>query len=116
MTIERRHSGSRMSQVVVHNDTVYLAGIVANDRDADMATQTSQVLSKIDGYLAEVGSSKSKLLSAEIWINDMALFSEMNAVWDTWIDPENPPTRACSQVPLAHPDFKVEIIVRAALD
>ena len=116
MTIERRHSGSRMSQVVVHNGTVYLAGIVAKDRDADMATQTSQVLSKIDGYLAEVGSSKSKLLSAEIWINDMALFSEMNAVWDAWIDPENPPTRACGQVPLAHPDFKVEIIVRAALD
>ena len=116
MSIERRHSGSRMSQIVVHNGTVYLAGIVANDRDADMATQTAQVLEKIDGYLAEVGTDKSKLLCAEIWINDMALFNEMNGVWDAWIDPANPPTRACGQVPLAHPDFKVEIIVRAAVD
>ena len=116
MTIERRHKGPRMSQIVVHNNTVYLAGIVGNDRDADIATQTSQVLAKIDDYLAEVGTSKSKLLCAEIWISDMALFGEMNAVWDAWIDPDNPPTRACGQVPLAHPDFKVEIIVRAALD
>ncbi|MEC7538088.1 MAG: Rid family hydrolase, partial [Pseudomonadota bacterium] len=69
-----------------------------------------------DGYLAEVGTDKSKLLCAEIWISDMALFNDMNAVWDAWIDPANPPTRACGQVPRAHPDFKVEIIVRAALD
>lgn len=116
MTIERRHSGPRMSQVVVHNNTVYLAGIVADDRNADMATQTQQVLTKIDGFLAEVGSNKSKLLCAEIWINDMAKFSEMDSAWDAWIDPSNPPTRACGQVPLAHPDFKVEIIVRAAVD
>ena len=105
-----------MSQVVVHNNTVYLAGIVADDRSADMKEQTQQVLAKIDSYLAEVGVDKSKLLSAEIWISDMSLFGEMNAVWDNWIDPNNPPTRACGQVPLAHPDFKVEIIVRAALD
>ena len=116
MTIERRNSGPRMSQVVVHNDTVYLAGIVADDREADMATQTQQVLAKIDDLLADVGSNKSKLLCAEIWINDMAKFGEMNGVWDAWIDPSNPPTRACGQVPLAHPDFKVEIIVRAAVD
>ncbi len=116
MTIQRRHSGPRMSQIVVHNDTVYLAGIVGDDRSADIATQTQQVLAKIDGYLAEVGTDKSKLLCAEIWISDMALFNDMNAVWDAWIDPANPPTRACGQVPLAHPDFKVEIIVRAALD
>ena len=116
MEIERRHSGRRMSQVVVHNGTVYHAVIVADDRDADMATQTQQVLAKIDGLLAEVGSNKSKLLCAEIWINEMAQFGEMNGVWDAWIDPSNPPTRACGQVPLAHPDFKVEIIVRAAVD
>jgi len=116
MTIERRHSGPRMSQVVVHNNTVYLAGIVGDDRDADITVQTQQVLAKIDSLLAEVGSNKSKLLCAEIWISDMALFGAMNAVWDAWIDPANPPTRACGQVPLAHPDFKVEIIVRAAVD
>lgn len=116
MTIERHHSGPRMSQIVVHNDTVYLAGIVGDDRSADIGTQTAQVLAKIDGYLAEVGTDKSKLLCAEIWISDMTLFNEMNAVWDAWIDAANPPTRACGQVPLAHPDFKVEIIVRAALD
>ena len=116
MTVKRHHSGPRMSQIVVHNDTVYLAGIVGDDRSADIGTQTAQVLAKIDGYLAEVGTDKSKLLCAEIWISDMALFNEMNAVWDAWIDAANPPTRACGQVPLAHPDFKVEIIVRAALD
>ena len=82
MTIQRRHSGPRMSQIVVHNDTVYLAGIVGDDRSADIATQTQQVLAKIDGYLAEVGTDKSKLLCAEIWISDMALFNDMNAVWD----------------------------------
>ena len=116
MTIDRRHKGPRMSQVVVHGNTVYLAGIVGDDRNADIATQTRQVLAKIDRYLAEVGSSKSKLLCAEIWITDMAKFNDMNAVWDAWIDPGNPPTRACGQVQLAHPDWKVEIIVRAALD
>ena len=115
MTIERRHSGTRMSQIVVHNDTVYLAGIVADDRNADMATQTNQVLSKIDNYLAEVGSSKSKLLCAEIWINDMALFGEMNAVWDAWVDPANTPARATGESRLATPDFKVEIIITAAV-
>ena len=105
-----------MSQIVVHENTVYLAGIVATDRQANITTQTQQVLEKIDSYLAEAGTDKSQLLSAEIWISDMSLFNEMNSVWDNWIDPNNPPTRACGQVPLAHPDFKVEIIVRAALN
>ena len=115
MTIERRHKGPRMSQIVVHNNTVYLAGIVGNDRDADIATQTSQVLAKIDGYLAEVGTSKSKLLCAEIWISDMALFGEMNAVWDAWATGGNAPCRACVESPrLASPDFTVEIGLIAA--
>lgn len=116
MAIERRHKGSRMSQIVVHGNTVYLAGQVGDDRDADMATQTQQILDKIDRYLAEVGTDKSKLLAAEIWINDMSKFNEMNAVWDAWIDPNNPPGRACCEATLAHPDWKVEIIIRAAVD
>ena len=115
MSIERRHSGSRMSQVVVHNKTVYLAGIVADDRNADMATQISQVLSKIDGYLSEVGSSKSKPLCAEIWIIDMALFGEMNAVWDAWVPAGHAPTRACVQALLMAPGLDVEVAVIAAL-
>ncbi|MDP6389929.1 MAG: RidA family protein [Alphaproteobacteria bacterium] len=114
MAIERRHKGPRMSQIVVHGNTVYFAGLVGDDRDADMATQTQQILDKIDRYLAEVGTDKSKLLAAEIWINDMSKFDEMNAVWDAWIDPDNPPGRACCEAKLAHPDWKVEIIIRAA--
>jgi enamine deaminase RidA (YjgF/YER057c/UK114 family) len=103
-----------MSQTVVHGDTIYLAGQVGDDRDADMTTQTEQVVAKIDRLLAEVGSDKSKLLSAEVWINDMSKFGEMNAVWDAWIDPDNPPGRACCEAKLAHPDWKVEIIIVAA--
>ena len=116
MAIERRHKGSRMSQTVVHGNTVYLAGQVGDDRDADIATQTAQTLANIDTLLAEVGSDKSKLLSAEIWISDMSKFDEMNAVWDAWIDPDNPPGRACCEARLAHPDWKVEVIIVAAAD
>ncbi|MFT6557223.1 RidA family protein [Sneathiella sp.] len=114
MTIKRINPGSRMSQAVVHGNTVYLAGQVGT-AGASVADQTKDILDKIDALLAEVGSSKSQLLQATIWLADMADFQEMNAVWDSWIDPQNPPTRACGESKLATPDYTVEIIVVAAV-
>ncbi|WP_169546375.1 RidA family protein [Sneathiella aquimaris] len=114
MTIKRINPGSRMSQAVVHDNTVYLAGQVGT-AGASVADQTKDILDKIDALLAEVGSSKSQLLQATIWLADMADFQEMNAVWDSWIDPQNPPTRACGESKLATPDYTVEIIVVAAV-
>ena len=115
MSIKRLEVGPRMSQAVVHGDTVYLAGQVANDPSAPVGQQTQEMLAKIDKLLASVGSSKSKLLSVTIWLSDMAYFAEMNAVWDKWIDPANPPARACVESALARPDWKVEAMVVAAL-
>jgi enamine deaminase RidA (YjgF/YER057c/UK114 family) len=114
MTIDRRHVGPRMSQIVVHGDTVYLAGQVADDPSADVRGQTQQILAKIDRYLAEAGTSKSKLLSATVWLTDIGTFNEMNSIWDNWIDPENPPARACVESKLAAPQYRVEIGVIAA--
>ena len=115
MTITRYGVGDRMSQAVVHGDTVYLAGQVANDTSAGVGGQTEQILAKIDGLLADAGTDKSKLLSATLWITDMAKFGEMNEVWDAWVSPGNTPARACVEAPLAAPRFLVEIMVVAAL-
>ncbi len=115
MSIERLHKGPRMSQVVKHGGTVYLAGQVALDaKGGSAAEQTRNILDRIDKLLAEAGSNKSKLISANIWLADIALFNDMNKVWDGWIDPENPPTRACVESKLAAPDFTVEIAIVAA--
>ena len=115
MKIERRETGPRMSKAVIHGDTVYLAGIVADDpRGKTVAAQTSNILSQIDGFLAMAGTNKTKLLSANIWITDMAHFSEMNSVWDAWVSPGNTPARATVEAKLASPDYKVEIMVVAA--
>ncbi|MCG8490270.1 MAG: RidA family protein [Sneathiellales bacterium] len=113
MTIERIQPGSRMSQAVIHGNTVYLAGQVGAPGES-VTAQTQDICSKIEKLLAEAGSDKSKMLQATIWLADMADFAEMNAVWDAWIDPDNPPTRACGESKLATPDFKVEIIIVAA--
>ena len=117
MSIERMESGPRMSQAVVHAGVVYLAGQVAQRAPgASVADQTTDILARIDELLAAAGSDKSKLLSATIWLADMGTFAEMNAVWDAWIDPVNPPARACVQSPaLAAPLFTVEIMVNAAV-
>ena len=115
MNIQRMHSGARMSQVVVHGDTVYLAGQVASGAPGDtVAEQTRDILDRIDGYLAEAGTDKSKLLSATLWITDMANFGEMNAVWDAWISPGNAPCRACVEAKLASDKYSVEIMLVAA--
>lgn len=115
MSIQRLHPGPRMSQVVIHGDTVYTAGQVALEAPgASVTEQTRDILARIDSLLAEAGSDKSKLLSATIWITDMGSFEEMNAVWDAWVDPANTPGRACVEAKLAAPQFTVEIAVIAA--
>jgi enamine deaminase RidA (YjgF/YER057c/UK114 family) len=115
MTIQRFETGPRMSKAVVHGNTVYLAGIVADEpKGKSITEQTKNILAQIDGYLAKAGTDKSKLLSANIWITDMANFAEMNAVWDAWVSPGNTPARATVEAKLATPDYKVEIMVIAA--
>ena len=115
MTIQRFETGPRMSQVVVHGNTVYLAGVVAGKAAGKGVTeQTQDILSIIDGHLAKAGTDKSKLLSANIWITDMAKFNEMNAVWDAWVSPGHTPARATVEAKLAAPQYKVEIMVVAA--
>ena len=109
MSIKRSKVGARMSQCVVHGDTVYLAGQVADDPNADVAGQTKQILAKVDGLLAEAGSDKSKLLSATVWLSDIRAFDEMNKVWDAWVSPGNTPARACVEAKLARANLLVEI-------
>ncbi len=115
MKIERHEIGPRLSKAVIHGDTVYLAGIVADSpKGKSAAEQTKNILSQIDGFLALAGTDKTKLLSANIWITDMANFAEMNSVWDSWVSPGNTPARATVEAKLASPDFNVEIMVVAA--
>ncbi len=115
MAIERHEVGPRMSKAVVHGNTVYLAGIVADSpKGKSVGEQTKDILRQIDGFLAKAGTDKSKLLSTSIWITDMATFGEMNAVWDAWVSPGNTPARATVEAKLAAPDYKVEIMVVAA--
>ena len=114
MTITRHHTRSRMSQIVIHNNTVYLAGQVADDRDADITVQTQQVLSKIDALLAEAGSDKSKILSAQVWVASIGHFAEMNKVWDAWVPEGHAPARACIEARLAAPELLVEVGIIAA--
>ncbi|PWU21444.1 MAG: hypothetical protein C5B48_11335 [Candidatus Rokuibacteriota bacterium] len=113
MAIARHNVGPRMSQAVVHGDTVYLAGQVASDPSGGVKAQTEQILKKIDGLLATAGSSKSKLLSATVWLANMGTYDDMNAAWDAWVDPANTPARATVEARLASPKYLVEIAVIA---
>lgn len=114
MSITRIETGPRMSKAVVHGNTVYLAGIVADDTSADAAGQTRQILAEIDRLLGLAGSDKSKILKTNIWLADMKDFPAMNSVWDGWVSPGNTPARATVQSALATPAYKVEIMVTAA--
>lgn len=115
MSIQRFDTGPRMSQAVVHGNTVYLAGVVAHKSAGESITkQTQEILSVIDGHLAKAGTDKSKLLSTNIYITDMKNFAEMNAVWDAWVSPGNTPARATVEAKLAAPQYLVEIMVVAA--
>lgn len=111
--IKRLETGARMSQAVVHNGTVYLAGQVGKP-GASVTEQTREVLAQIDRLLAECDSDKTRILSAQIWLASMGDFAEMNAVWDGWAPQGHTPARATGESALATPDYKVEIIVVAA--
>ena len=103
-----------MSQAVIHGNTVYLQGLTADDTSQDVKGQTAQILAKIDALLAQAGTDKSKLLSANIWLTDIGTWSQMNEVWDAWVSPGNTPARATVEAKLAAPGWKVEIMVQAA--
>jgi enamine deaminase RidA (YjgF/YER057c/UK114 family) len=115
MEIRRIEAGKRMCQASVHGNTVYLAGQVADDTTQDVAGQTRQVLKQIDALLAVAATDKSRILFAMIVLADIASFAEMNAVWDSWVAPGNPPARATIEAKLVAPDYKIEIIVTAAV-
>jgi len=113
MSIERLKTGTRMSQAVIHGDTIYLAGQVGKP-ESSVADQTRECLAAVEALLEEAGSDKEHILQATIWLADMADFAEMNAVWDAWVPEGHAPTRACGEAKLALPDLKVEVIVVAA--
>ena len=113
MSIERIGSGPRMSQAVIHGDTVYLAGQVGAPGES-VTAQTKAVLASVEALLAQAGSDKSKILTATIWLADMADFAEMNAVWDKWVVAGATPGRATVEAKLAAPQYTVEIAVIAA--
>ena len=113
MTVRRIEPGKRMSQAVIHNGTVYLAGQVG-EPGTSVTEQTKSILGKIEAQLAAAGSDKTRILQAIIWLADMADFAEMNAVWDAWVAPGHAPARACGEAKLATPEYTVEIIVVAA--
>ena len=113
MTIQRFHVGKRLSEMAVYNGTIYLAGQVADDPVQDITSQTQQVLAAIDKLLAEAGSDKTKILTATIYIADMANFPAMNAIWDAWVVQGHTPPRATVEAKLAKSAYKVEIQVIA---
>jgi enamine deaminase RidA (YjgF/YER057c/UK114 family) len=114
MSVKRLQVGPRLSQAVVHGNTVYLAGIVAGDEPTTKA-QTETILKKIDALLAAAGTNKSRLLSATVYLADMKKYDEMNAAWDAWVDPLNTPARATVEAKLAAQKYLVEIMVTAAI-
>ena len=114
MTITRHEPSAILSDAVEYGDTVYLAGVVADDLDQDVKSQTKQVLAEIDRLLGKCGSSKSKILQAQIWVTDIRNRGAMNEIWTAWVDPKNLPARACVEAALADPKALVEIMVIAA--
>ena len=114
--IERKRGNQRMSQIVIHNGIVYLAGQVAQGaRGASVTAQTRDILQTIDELLAEAGTNKSRVLTAQIWLSDISSFAEMNGEWDAWVAEGEAPARVCVEAKLAAPEFTVEIMVSAAI-
>lgn len=114
MSIKRLSVGKRLSEAVIHNGTIYLAGEVPDDTSKDVTGQTEEVLAKIDKLLASAGSDKSKLLSAQIFLPDMKDFAGMNVAWEQWVVAGQTPARATIEAKLANPAYKVEIMCVAA--
>ncbi|MBM3597573.1 MAG: RidA family protein [Alphaproteobacteria bacterium] len=114
MDIKRFDPGPRLSRAVVFGDTVYLAGLTADDASQGVTGQTQQILAKIDHYLKQAGTDKSRLLTAQIWLSDIKTFNDMNKAWEAWVDKANPPARATVESKLAGAGLSVEIMVVAA--
>ena len=115
MGIERIGAGTRMAQAVIHGDTVYLAGQTATDTvGTGVTAQTQAILERIERLLAAAGSDREHILSVTVYLADIAHFAEMNAAWDAWVSPANPPARATVEARLCEPDYLVEIVVVAA--
>ncbi|RMX06063.1 RidA family protein [Corticibacter populi] len=115
--VVRHHVGPRLSETAIFNNTVYLAGqIPENSPGQDIATQTREVLGHIDRLLAEAGSSKRSILQCQIYLRDVGDIGAMNAVWDEWVDPSHTPPRATVQALLANPDYRIEVVVVAAVE
>lgn len=114
MEIKRLHVGKRLSEVAIHNSTVYLAGQIAEDTEQDINGQTREVLAHIDRLLAESGSDKTCILSCQIYISDMKYFAGMNEEWDAWVPGGHTPPRATVEARLANPKCLVEIVIVAA--
>ena len=113
--IQRFEVGPRMSEMVVHNGTAYLAGQIAEDDSADIVGQTRQVLDAIDTLLAQAGSDKRRILRAQIYLPDLTDFARMNEVWEAWVVPGHTPARATVQAALANPLWKIEVVITAAV-
>ena len=113
--IRRFHVGSRLSEMAIHNGTVYLVGQVPDDPTKDIAGQTAEVLANIDRLLVEAGTDRSRILMAQIFLADLDDFGGMNAVWDAWVMPGQTPPRATVQARLARPEWLIEVVVTAAL-
>jgi enamine deaminase RidA (YjgF/YER057c/UK114 family) len=113
-TVERMVMSERMSKIVIHQDTVYLCGQVADNSDEPIGPQTENMLAKVDALLEQAGSRRDLILSATIYLRDMKDFSGMNAVWDKWVLKGHTPARACVEARLARPDLLVEVSVIAA--
>jgi enamine deaminase RidA (YjgF/YER057c/UK114 family) len=114
MAVQRFHVGARLSEIAVHNGTVYLAGQIAQDTKQDIAGQMREVLAHIDRLLAEANSDKSLIVSTQIFISSMEHFPGMNQVWDEWVAEGNAPPRATVEAKLANPECLVELVVVAA--
>ena len=113
--IQRFDVGTRLSEMAVYNGVAYLAGQVPNDASQDMTGQTAQVLAQIDALLARAGTDKRKILMCQIFVKDLAEFPALNAVWEAWVPAGDAPPRATVQASLAKPEWKVEMVVTAAV-
>ncbi|MFU2076776.1 RidA family protein [Avibacterium endocarditidis] len=114
-TIQRFHANERLAEMCVYNGVAYLAGQVPENTQGNAYEQTKEVLGLIDKLLAEAGSDKSRILNAQIFLADMQDYAEMNRAWDEWVDRHNPPSRATVEAKLAVPEWKVEIVITAAV-
>lgn len=116
MKVRRIRPGRRMSQAVIHGNTVYLSGLTADPPSGSAREQTARILAQIDQLLKEAGTDKTRLLLANVWLSDIRYFDEMNEAWEAWIAKDCAPVRATVEAKLAGPEYLVEIMVQAAIE